>query len=364
LQYYNTSGIPYQQSDFNSIATSGYNGVEVIVPWTVETSPGKYNFTVLNAYLGYARHDGLGVVLVFWFTGWTFGVTTWVPSWITSQEVDSQGAKLGWPSWWDPVARSDYFGLVNATVSDASLSPTLAGVYVTYGVLDYPWGSSSSPSSAVPAGYSPDDVRVYDDWLPTRYASLSAYNSVWGTDYASWGAVPPPTPGGPGWYDFEEFRLWSVNETFSEISVFIRARTTVPLLYYFGGDVASTPMALNDPAIDFAVARKYGGIVNLDDANSPELVDLFAGLAAAYRVPFIQEWTPNDVVGGHLNATLANGLDGEPWSEGADFFTYDPTSPMDSAGLPWQGELRPFFDPRLLSPPPTRTAVLLGFVGS
>jgi hypothetical protein len=349
LQFYSDdpNGAPWTQSTFDEIANTGYNAVELILPWTsargIETSPGVYDFSLLDTYMGYAENDSLAVVVVFWYWGFTFGVTNWIPSWITSRELYSNGAVAPYPPWWDATARTDYFAMINATVTHLNPFGNFQGVYPQFGLLDFPWGPIlSGEAGAVVTGYSPATVRAYDTFVSTQYASLADYNAIYNTSYTSWFQIPAPAPGATGaWNDFGNFRIFSVEQTFGALSQYVRARTNRTLFYYFGGSIGSAVIGVDLPDVYFALAAQYGGIVNVDDADYVQYTDLFASLAERYRVPFIQEWTPT--VSGldqGFNETVANMYIGRPWDVGSDFFTLNPAQSVFTWAFGYFGGLR------------------------
>ena len=343
--FYNTSGAPYTQQDFNRFAADHYNAVEITVPWILETSPGVYNFTLLDKYMGYAETVGLAVIVIFWYYGLAFNVSNWIPSWLTSREIYSNGAEASYPPWWNASARSDYFAFINATVRNLNPDPNFQGVYINFGWLDYMWGPPpSGATGTVVAGYSSDTVRAYDQYLSTQYGTLAHYNSVYGTSYTSWYQIPAPQPGATGeWNDFGNFRIWSVQQTYGLISGYVRAITNRTIFYYWGGDIAGAVNGVNLPDILFALAKQYGAIVNVDDADYQVFVDLFASLAARYHVRYIEEFTPQGTTfsefANAFNETMANIYIGRPWEVGADYFTYNPTNPSFVWGLGAFGDL-------------------------
>jgi hypothetical protein len=370
LQFYNTSGAAWTQSDFDRIADNGYNAIELIIPWTIETSPGVYGFSLLDTYMGYAQNDGLAVVAVFWYYGWTFGVANWIPSWITSREVYSSGDTAEYPSWWDFTARSDYFALINATVSHLESDGNFQGVYAPFGWLDYPWGTyPSGASGSVVAGYSADTVNYYDIYLESQYVTLANYNAVHSTSYTSWFQIPAPAPGTDGWNDFGNFRIFSVQQAFATLSQYVRAISNRTLFYYYGGDVAGAVLGVNLEDFYFQLASQYDGIVNVDDADWVEFPDLFAGLAAEYHVRFIQEFTPpSSGFEQGFNETTANLLIGKPWDVGADFFTYYPTDGDYAWAFAYFGGLRSVIEATdgsqwLTSPVAALVSYFSGFYG-
>jgi len=334
VQFYNNSGLPYTQSDFNLFAANHFNAVELVIPWTLETAPGTYDFSQLDQYMGYAETAGLAVVVVFWYYGWTFGVTNWVPSWITSREIYLNGAVGLYPPWWNASARSDYFGFINATVEHLDPDPNFQGVYAPFGDLDFPWGwPPTGGSGAAVAGYSPDTVRAYDSFLATQYQTLAHYNSIYGTSYTSWFQIPAPAPNATGeWNDFGNFRIYSVEQTYGLLSEYVRAATNRTIFYYYGGSIGSTVVGGDLEDVYFSLAAQYGGIVNVDDADVQLYPMLFASLAEKYDVRYIQEFTP-PTTGFYqaFNETMANIYVGRPWEVGADFFTYNTAS----SGFMW-----------------------------
>lgn len=292
VQWGDLEGAPYQLSDFRAIRAMGYDGVELVVPWSVEVAPGVYNLSRLSTYLSYAQEVGLEVVTVTWYGGWTNGCpvnpppqggpitcATWIPSWITSRELGPNGEVLNFPSWWNASARSDYFGLVNATARLAAACPCYLGSYVTFGYLDYPW-------EVADAGYS-NETQAY---------------------FRSWGEG-----------SLQDFRAWSVQETFAQESGYLRAIDPNGLLfYYYGGGPE------NYPASYFSVAQRFDGVVTLSDADGASTTAFIQQEAQEYQVRFLEEssgatWT-------QALEARANWDPYDPWLLGGDFFDYSGSS--------------------------------------
>ncbi len=236
--------------------------------------------------------------------------------------MGSDGAVSAVPVWWSSVNQQAYFTYVKDTVAHIKKSPGFGGAFLDYGWLDYMWGPA--PGGSGVNGYAPADVATYHQWLPTRYGSLAAFNRQYRTSYTAWDQVPAAKPGQALFAVYQQFRDWSVSQTYSQLSAIYRKETAAPLYYYWGGGFDGFGTAFNLPDTFFAVAEKYHGTVVLDDANNTGLAIAFNSLARAYGVPLMEEWTPQTT---GLRAEIAQYMGHYgfefPEAAGMDFFLYN-----------------------------------------
>jgi hypothetical protein len=309
---------PWPESTFAALRAQGIRYAEINLPWgALEPSPGRFDLSTLEADLAHAHAAGVGLIPIFWYSVWAGNP----PGWITAYDVGSSGARAQVPAWWDPFNRHAYFTYVARTVAAIRDRPGFAGVFLDYGWLDDLWGPP--PGGQGVDGYAPADVARFRAWLPTQYPSLEAFDRTWGVAYRSWDQVPAARPGDPLFPVYQAFRRWSVEETYERLSALVRAETSAPLYYYWGGSLGGLGVAWNDPDVLFQVARRYRATVVLDDADHTGLAVLFGSLAAAYGVPLLLEWTPRP---SGLHAEIAEFLGhlgfAFPEAAGMDFFLY------------------------------------------
>lgn len=278
---------PWSVATFAQMAAKGIHRAEINMEWAaVEPAPGHFDFSVLDGDLSNAAKAGVKVIPIFWYSVWRGNPAPW----ITEYDVGSDGAVSAVPAWWSSVNQQAYFTYVKDTVAHIKKSPGFGGAFLDYGWLDYMWGPA--PGGSGVNGYAPADVATYHQWLPTRYGSLTAFNRQYRTSYTAWDQVPAAKPGQALFAVYQQFRDWSVSQTYSQLSAIYRKETAAPLYYYWGGGFDGFGTAFNLPDTFFAVAEKYHGTVVLDDANNTGLAIAFNSLARAYGVPLMEEWTP------------------------------------------------------------------------
>ncbi len=308
----------WSEQTFAKLAAGGVHAAEINMEWAaVEPSKDQFDFTLLDEDLANAAKAGVKVIPIFWYSVWGGNPAPW----ITSYDQGSNGALSQVPTWWDPTNRQAYFTYVQRTVAHIKNSPGFGGAFMDYGWLDYMWGPA--PGGSGVNGYAPADVARFHQWLPTQYRSLAAFNGQYHTSYSSWSQVPAAKPGEALFPVYQAFRDWSVGETYARLSQIYRQETNAPLYFYWGGGFSGAGLAFNVPDTFFQVAKKYHGIVVLDDADHTGLPLIFHSLAQAYGVPLLEEWTPRP---SGLHAEIAEFMGHyifeSPETAGMDFFLY------------------------------------------
>ena len=327
IDFTKPQNIPWDESDFVTLAQSGMTGVEINMLWAdIEPKKDQYDFKLLDRYMAEAAQAHLKIYLLFWESLWQENQGKNPPAWIPARDESSDGIAAEEPPWWDTASRKAYFDYVAHTIDHVKASPGFGGVYAAYGWLDSEWGMPPKGSHGV-TGYAPADIRAFYRWLPQAYKTIDSFNHRWDTSFHDWSDIPVPRPGDRLFPVYQRFRLYSVAEGFDAISHLVREHTNATLLYSWGGDICGRigpEVQGNDPDTFFQVARKYHAIVNLDDANLPGLSLLFGSLARSYRVPLLEEWTPgHDRISrtpqwlGHIGLAA-------PLEVGDDFFIYPP----------------------------------------
>lgn len=312
------SASAWSESVFAGLAKQGVRYAEVNLEWgAIEPKPGVFNFEVLDSMLHNAARVHVRLLPIFWESVWTGNP----PTWITKFDTDSAGNRSSVPTWWNQFNRQSYFHYVTATIAHIRNNPGFGGAFLDYGWLDYMWGPK--PGNHGVNGYAPEDIAKFHSWLPSRYHTLSAFNRLHGTNYASWQEVPAASEGEPLFPVYQEFRSWSVEETYSRLTELVRKETSAPIYYYWGGGYNGIGVAFNLPDIFFRLARRYHAKVVFDCADHTGLGLLFNTLARVYNVPMLLEWTPRST---GLNAEIAEYMGhygfGMPNMVGMDFFLY------------------------------------------
>jgi hypothetical protein len=328
---FDDKGTPWSEASFAALKADGLTTAEIDMPWnTIEPSKGTFSFTELDQELANASAAGMKLVLIFWYSGWGGSPA----SWVTSNEVNSSGAAGTAPAWWDPTAEPAYLTYVTDTVKHVVSEAGYGGSILDYGELDAQWNDGNGNAG----GWAPDDINEFRNvYLPATYASISAFNSKNGASYSSFSQVPAATPGQPLATVYQDFRVWSVQTVYGQLTAQVRAITSsTPLYYYFGGHIGNGAVIVNIPDVFFSLARQYTVTVIEDAAQSPGLALLFGSLGRAYGVQVAMEWTaPGD--NSQLAAQAVQWIDNYgmalPNGGGDDFFIHDGTE-KDVVGFP------------------------------
>lgn len=319
LQFDN-HGTPWSVAQFQAIAAKGMNSVEIDMPWNqIEPTKGTFDFSELDTELANATAAGIKIVPIFWQAGWGGSPAAW----ITGLETTSTGGAGIAPPWWDLTEQQDYFDYVTATVAHITHNPGYGGSILNYGRLDAQWSDNGN------GGWATADIDYFHQhWLPQTYGTVARFNSANGTAYTAFDQVPAAVPGQPLAGVYQNFRQWSVRDTYDRLTAAVRKVSSGPLYYYYGGHLANIPDIGNMPDVFFDLARKYDVTVVEDAAQSPGLTLTFGSLANAYHVNLAQEWTAPDDPQMPAQAVqwIANYGMGLPYGGGEDFFIHDGTS--------------------------------------
>lgn len=354
------NGQPWSEATFADLKRQGITAAEINLEWArIEPTQGQFAYAELDQDLANASAAGVKLIPIFWESVWSGNPATWV----SSREITSTGAHAQLPAWWNPQARAAYFEYVTKTIAHVDHSPGFGGAFLDYGWLDAMWGPPPKGDTGI-AGYAPDDVARFHQWLPTQYRSLGRFNAAQRTHFTTWNAVPAALPGQPLFPVYQQFRAWSVAQTYGQLSALVRRETRAPLYYYWGGDFANAGAFFNLPDTFFQQARRYHATVVLDDANNAGLGLLFGSLARAYGVPLVQEWTPQPT---GLQAEASEWLGhvgfGAPDEVGEDFFLYEGGQEYD-VGFPPYVQWLPVFSHIRGAYPLQPVAVYVSFAGA
>lgn len=326
MQFTDPSGAPWSTDAFAALKSDGMNTVEVNLAWnTLEPTRGSFDFSILDAELAHAAAAGIKLVPIFWQSVWGGNPAQW----ITSREVTNTGAQGSSPAWWDLSEQQDYFDYVTSTVAHIKGAVAYGGSILDYGSLDAQWHDPAGYG-----GYAPADVAEFHRWLPGEYGTLAKFNAKFHTSYVSWDDVPSAQPGDAVFPAFQEFRVWSVEDTYGRLTGAVRKLSSGPLFYYYGGHLGNARDYANLPDIFFRLARTYHVTIIEDAADSTGLGLLFGSLAQSYGVPLMQEWTARaSGLQAEAGQWLVHYGFGEPNAAGEDFFIHDGTD-KDKIGYP------------------------------
>ena len=129
--------VPWDESDFATLAQSGVNGVEINMLWAdIEPQKDRYDFKLLDRYMAEAAKAHLKIYPLFWESLWQEDQGKNPPPWITARDVSSDGFAAQEPPWWDNASRKAYFDYVAHTIDHVKVSPGFGGVYASYQATD------------------------------------------------------------------------------------------------------------------------------------------------------------------------------------------------------------------------------------
>ena len=326
---FDDNGVPWSEASFAALKADGLNSGEINMSWnSIEPSPGTFDFTEFDQELANAAAAGFKLVPIFWESGWGGSPA----SWVTDREISSTGATGVQPVWWNLTDQQEYFGYVTSTIAHIADNPGYGGSVLDYGFLDAQWDINGGAG-----GWAADDITEFQQvYLPHTYRTIARFNAEYGTSYTSFGQVPAATPGQPLGDVYQEFRVWSMQDTYGRLTAAVRKITSGPLYYYWGGSIANNVDYTNSPDSFFKLARQYNVTIILDDAETSGIALLFGSLARAYHVRVAEEWTaPNE--NDQLAAAAVNWLSNygfvSPENGGEDFFIHDGTE-KDVVGFP------------------------------
>jgi hypothetical protein len=254
------------------IRGKGANYANLFVSWAdVETSPGRYDFSRLDALVRDTAQAGLAAEIYF------ITRDTGYPVWYRSEcMVDQTGST--WSSgtalsYWAPTARPAYLRLVTAVVEHFRGNPTIVSWSFTYGGwLDaFYYRPSKNDGRLALYDYSAWSQAAFRGFVRDVLGlDLAEAAQRYGIPLHSWDELKQPEPRSDGidvrpiWWDFQCYRCWSVASMLSEVSTAVRAVDPVrPIEYNFGGAAGAIGRIGNDYEAGATAARIFnGGIHN------------------------------------------------------------------------------------------------------
>ena len=307
----------WTRKTFSHLHAEGITRAELNLDWAaIEPLPGKFNFGVLDRTIAHGAQAHVRVIPIFWYSVWDGNP----PVWINKFDTGSSGAASRVPIWWSQFNRHAYFNYVIKTIDHFRHAAGFGGAFLDFGWLDYMWGPAPKPGDV--NGYAKQDIDEFHRWLAKRYRSLAVFNHRFQTHYESWMRIPAQGPGRPLFAVYQHFRNWSVRQTYGHLTAMVRRLTSTPLYYYWGGGYSGAGLAFNIPDTFFQLAHRYHVTVCEDCADHTGLMLLFTGLARAYRVPLLEEWTPHPGLKNEIMQFLGHyGFEGKQ-AAGMDFFLY------------------------------------------
>jgi hypothetical protein len=326
---FDNNGVPWSEASFAALKADGLNSAEVNMSWnSIEPSPGTFDFTEFDQELANAAAAGMKLVPIFWESGWSGSPA----SWVTDREISSTGVTGSQPVWWNLTDQQEYFTYVTDTIAHIAHNPGYGGSILDYGFLDAQWDVDGGAG-----GWAADDITEFQQvYLPHTYGTIARFNAEYGTSYTSFDQVPAAALGETLGDVYQEFRVWSMEDTYSRLTAAVRKITNGPLYYYWGGNLGNNVDYANNPDSFFKLARQYNVTIILDDAETSGLALLFGSLAQAYHVRVAEEWTApgeNDQLAAAAVDWLSNYGLVSPENGGEDFFIHDGTE-KDVVGFP------------------------------
>lgn len=161
-----------------------FNTVELGVPWySVEATPGQYDFSEVDKRVEYARSKGLGIRFRINVQGYGEPFPSWFhpefqlkPDGSIADNVPSLFSKANFR------AQSSYINAVARRYAGHGYQYTL-GIGEVFELKYGGWYT-----------YEPSAKATFRRWLADRYGTISQLNAAWQTDYSSFDEIGPPVP--------------------------------------------------------------------------------------------------------------------------------------------------------------------------
>lgn len=249
---------------FAELRQNGGNFVNLFVSWGhIETEPGKYDFAVVDRAIAAARRAHLRIEITFWTTEREF------PEWVRSEVMLDKDQKAGQRlslSYYAPTGRQAYMKLIRTIVERYKANDDVVGYQ--FAALGWGDGFFATPNH----GSSTPNIYDYSSWSQTAFQhyvrdilqlTLAQASQRYELTLGSWDDLKEPVyqqgiDVRPLWWDFQNFRCWTVENMWDEICRNIRScdsRKKIELMY--GGNLEATGLIGNDYDAGARIARKY-----------------------------------------------------------------------------------------------------------
>lgn len=203
----------------------------------VETLPGVYDFSEIEALLRHAGKLGTGVQLFIHFTP-----PEWVPSHFTQNPEGEifghntylfHGARLN--MYHSPVIRDAAIRFVNKLVSHFRNNPAIHSYYI---LIEHPGEASYKGWFE---GFDQFTLANFRNAMEKKYKTIAAANQAWKTQFKGFAEAMPPFPGAKAanqlWLDWISFRDERVEDFKVECVQDIRKLDPYRMIMVYGGAI-------------------------------------------------------------------------------------------------------------------------------
>lgn len=175
----------------------GANSIGLDIPWSVEQSDGRYDFTEPDKRIDYAVNQGMSVFLRINTTTTPDSKPEWMTDSMLQCTPDGKVFKrntdaAALPSLSHPTVKEQIVKFARAASSHygSRYKLTISGEYPIMAIspaFDLYMESQYCPDADL--DYSPAAQACFAKWVKSHYKSLDNLNSKWGEEYASWNDV-------------------------------------------------------------------------------------------------------------------------------------------------------------------------------
>lgn len=197
------------------------------VPWEdVEPEPGKYDWSITDQLLNFAREEGF--LLQFWMFPTTRGsglADGGIPWWTLKEPaIDRDGNKGFFPSIWSPFYRNHYFAMLKAFTVRYAGTDILSRFILDFGNSDFPYGYYYYGGDASLFDYSEFERKAFAGYLKEKLeGSIKKVNNLYNSDFKTFEDIPIPYPTQTDAYRlYLDFRAWSINAGVQKVRDIVR----------------------------------------------------------------------------------------------------------------------------------------------
>lgn len=284
---------------FEAAKKTGARFVDLRLVWSqLEPRPGVYDWTTADAGIRNAAAAGLPVTILLRF------FDDQIPAWLADETMLDQNGKgfYGYQrensralSYWAPRGRKAYLKLIEAVVRRYRGNPEILAWQFFYGYNDsYYLGMWQGRETIY--DYSKFSEEKYRFYLArVKALRLDELNRRHGTAYRKWDEVsqPKPTFGAlnvtRAWHDFQDYRMWTIEQTFDEMFRLVRRLDSRPLILYYGGSLHHSAHQLSVYDIGLRLLKKHGGLLDITCFEDPVPAETGSGFVHGYGVPLMAE---------------------------------------------------------------------------